>query len=92
MEFSFFTTDNKSGYKTRECWFSKNYPEVYDEIINYSSKIGLKLSFKEKIWFYFNQLSERPKCITCSEELKFRERFDNPYGEFCGAIRWEIIL
>lgn len=86
MEFSFFITDNKSGYKTKEVWFSKNHPEVYDEIINYSSKIDLNLSFKEKIWFYFNQLSERPKCVTCSKELKFRERFDNPYGEFCSLI------
>lgn len=83
MDFSFFNVDNKSGYKTRETWFSKNYPEEYNKIIIYCSKLELILSFKEKIWFYYNNITERPKCKTCGKELKFRNRFDNPYGEFC---------
>ena len=83
MEFSFFLTDNKTGYKTRDKWLKTNYPEDYDKIINYSTSIKLDLSFKEKIWFYFNQLTERPKCVTCGKEIKFRERFDKPYGQFC---------
>ena len=52
MEFSFFTTDNKSGYKTRENWLSDNHPDLYEKIINYSQQIKLELSFKEKIWFH----------------------------------------
>jgi len=83
MEFSFFTTENKSGYKTNEKWFSKNYPEEYSKIINYSFVKDKKMSFKEKIWFYFNNLKQRPTCKTCGDEIKFRERFDVPYGEFC---------
>lgn len=83
MDFSFFTTNNKSGYKTQEKWLSKNYPELNFEILNYSKKINIDLSFKEKIWFYYNNLNERPKCITCGSEIKFRNRFDKPYGEFC---------
>lgn len=86
MEFSFFTTDNKSGYKTRENWLSDNHPDLYGKIINYSQQVNLELSFKEKIWFYYNRLTERPKCITCSKDLKFRERFDTPYGEFCSLL------
>jgi len=83
MDFSFFTTDNKSGHKTKETWFSKNHPDVYSEIVNYSLTIPFEMSFKEKIWFYFNKLTERPKCKTCGSEIKFRERFDKPYGDFC---------
>jgi hypothetical protein len=83
MDFSFFLTDNKSGYKTNEKWFSKNHSEVYSQIIDYSSKINIELCFKEKIWFFFNKLNERPKCLTCGSEIKFRNRFDKPYGEFC---------
>jgi hypothetical protein len=83
MDFSFFSIDNKSGYKTREVWFSKNYPNEYSEIINYSKKINLNLSFKEKLLFYFKNMTERPKCLTCGKEIKFRERFDTPYGDFC---------
>jgi len=83
MDFSFFTTDNKSGYKTREKWFSKNYPEEYEKIINNAKFINLDLSFKEKIYFFYNNIKERPKCLTCGCEIKFRERFDIPYGDFC---------
>jgi len=83
MDFSFFLIDNKSGYKTKEKWFSKNYPEIYNEIINYSNNLNLDQSFKEKIYFYFNKITERPKCLTCNNEIKFRERFDIPFGEFC---------
>jgi endogenous inhibitor of DNA gyrase (YacG/DUF329 family) len=83
MDFSFFTTDNKSGYKTTEKWLSKNHNELYENINQYCEKIDLNLSFKEKIWFYFNKLNERPKCKTCGNEVKFRERFDKPYGDFC---------
>jgi len=83
MDFSFFIEDNKSGYKTREIWFSKNHPDVYLKIIDYITPINLELSFKEKIWFYYNHLTERPKCKTCGNEIKFRERFDKPYGDFC---------
>ncbi len=83
MDFHFFLTDNKSGYKTTEKWLYKNHPELYHQIIKYSSDISLKLSFKEKIWFFYNNLKERPKCITCTNEIRFRERFDKPYGDFC---------
>ena len=83
MDFSFFITDNKSGYKTQEKWFLKNHPTEYAQIINYSKNLNIDLSFKEKIWFYFNNLKERPRCLTCNKEIKFRNRFDKPYGEFC---------
>jgi hypothetical protein len=45
MEFSFFTTNNKSGYKTRENWLSKNEPEIYDKIINYRKSMLIKDGF-----------------------------------------------
>ena len=83
MDFSFFTTDNKSGYKTTEKWLSKNYPEFYNELNEYAKTVDLELPFKEKIWFYFNKLKERPKCVTCNGDIKFRNRLDKPYGEFC---------
>lgn len=83
MDFSFFIENNKSGYKTREKWLEKNHPQDYTNIIDYCSNINLNLSFKEKIYFYFHKLKDRPKCKTCNGEIKFRERFDDPYGDFC---------
>ena len=54
MDFSFFTTDNKSGYKTTEKWLSKNHPQLYNSIIDYSNDLNIELNFKEKIWFFYN--------------------------------------
>lgn len=34
MDFSFFMTDKKSGYKTKESWLKKNKPNLYNEIVN----------------------------------------------------------
>lgn len=83
MDIKFFLTDNKSGYKTNEKWLSKNYNEIYNDIIKYSENNGLEMNFKEKIWFFFNKLTNRPKCLKCDNEIKFRNRFDKPYGDFC---------
>ncbi len=86
MDFSFFTTNNKSGYKTNEKWLKNNQPDLYDKIIGYSEKTQQDITFKEKIYFYFHNLTERPKCICCGNEIKFRNRFDKPYGDFCSLI------
>jgi len=84
MDMNYFMTDNRSGYKTKEFWFSKNHPEEYHRIQNYFNSLGLSDSgFKEKIWIYYNNLKERPKCLTCNKEIKFGDRFDRPYGDFC---------
>lgn len=83
MEFSFFTTDNKSGYKTKEKWFSSKYPDEYISILNYINDLKIEMSFKEKIFFYYNGLKDRPRCLSCGKELIFRERLDKGYGEFC---------
>lgn len=81
MDFSFFRTNNKSGYKTNEKWVKKNYPNLYENIINHSNIP--EISFKEKLVLYFLGIKERPKCVNCGSEIKFRNRLDKPYGEFC---------
>ncbi len=83
MDFSFFTINNKSGYKTNEKWLMKNELELYNSIIEYSKTLNQDLTFKEKLYFYFHKLKERPKCFKCGNEVKFRNRFDKPYGDFC---------
>ena len=81
MDFSYFLTNNKSGYKTKEQWFSKNHPKEYQKILDYTYKFNLK-SFKEKIWFFYHNLTEIPKC-PCGKESNFSGRFDRGYQDFC---------
>jgi len=84
MDFTFFITDNKSGYKTNEKWFSKNYTDEYNNIISYCATFDLS-SFKEKIWFYYHKLIDVPKC-SCSQKTKFSNRLDKGYNEFCSLF------
>jgi very-short-patch-repair endonuclease len=86
MDINFFLTDNKSGYKTNEKWLSKNHNEIYVDILRYNENNGLEMNFKEKIWFFFNKLTNRPKCLKCGSDIKFRDRFDKPYGDFCSLL------
>ncbi len=84
MDITYFRTDNKSGYKTTESWFSKHHPEEYHLIQKHFDSLNLSDNgFKEKIWLFYNNLKERPKCLTCGKEIKFSNRFDRGYGDFC---------
>lgn len=86
MEFSFFTTGNKSGYKTNERWLGKNHPEELGKILTYSNdKIPNSSTIKEKIWLYYHNLPSRPKCVGCGGEIIFSERFDRGYNDFCSV-------
>jgi hypothetical protein len=81
MDFSFFITDNKSGYKTKELWFSKNYNDEYNKIIKFCEPFNIS-SFKEKVWFYYHNLKEIPLC-KCGNQSKFSGRLDRGYNDFC---------
>ena len=81
MDFSFFTTNNKSGHKTRESWFSKNYPQEYQKIIEYCEPLNIN-TFKEKLWVFYHGLKEIPTC-PCGFKSKFSGRFDKGYNDFC---------
>jgi len=85
MDFSFFTTDNKSGYKTNEKWLSKNHPDIHKKIIEFKID-NIDISFKERLYLYFHEMNQRPKCVGCGNDVKFRGRFDKPYGDFCNLI------
>ena len=82
MDFSFFTTNNKSGYKTNEKWLKKNYPDLYGKIMGHPINEE-EIPFKERIYFFYHSLTNRPECIKCGDKVKFRNRFDKPYGDFC---------
>jgi hypothetical protein len=85
MNINYFLEDNSSGYKTREKWFSKNHNDEYVSIINFSKDNSIEGTFKEKIWCFYNNIISKPKCLTCDNPIKFSERFDRGYGDFCSV-------
>lgn len=76
-----FTTDNKSGYKTKEKWVKENLPEVYNIIKDeYSS---LDITYKEKIYLFIHGLKNIPSCKNCGKTLKFKKSLVEGYGTYC---------
>jgi very-short-patch-repair endonuclease len=76
--------DNKSGYKTKEKYFSKNFPEEYEELKTFVGDNDLSsLPFKEKLYHFLNDIETIPVCIECGKKLKFKKSFSGGYGTYC---------
>lgn len=81
----FFTTDNKSGYKTKESFLKNNHNDLYEKIINYTTHLT-SMPFNQKIWHYINQVKEIPTCKKCGVNLKFKRSLTEGYGVYCSLL------
>ena len=80
----FFTLENKSGVKTRESYILNNYPELHDKIVNYiNNDWYVDLPFKEKVWYFINEVKEQVKCSHCGKLVKFKGNLNKGYGKYC---------
>lgn len=62
----FFTTDNASGWKTREKLLSKNRPDIYEELTKFIKLHNLSdIEFKEQVWYFANGVTTKQKCLNC---------------------------
>jgi hypothetical protein len=80
----FFTTDNKSGWKTKELILMSKKPEIYSELKLFINQHKLfDLSFKEQIWYFINNYKERKVCLNCSNLVTFKDSLNRGYNDFC---------
>lgn len=82
----FFTTDNRSGWKTKEKTLKKNRPDIHKKIRDHSSKNNLEeFPFKEQIWLFLNNQTQKPTCKNpdCSSHVKFKGTIERGYSKFC---------
>ena len=80
----FFTTDNKSGWKTRESLLKKNEPKIYDELKLFINKNNLsELPFKQQVWHFINNDVDIKKCLGCGGDVEFRGTLLKGYRDFC---------
>ena len=63
----------------REKYIKKHYNEFYVFLM---SNFPIELSFCERIYWYYNGLTERPVCKLCKEPVKFYG-FQKGYSVFC---------
>lgn len=69
------------GVQRRESYIKKNYPIFYKYLLENFPK---DIAFKEKIYWYYNDIHDYPKCIECGKLLKFRDGSIG-YGKFCSS-------
>jgi hypothetical protein len=84
---NFFTKDNKSGIRSKEVFLLKNYPELYQEILNYKSdEWFIALPFKEKVWYFINLVNNKVSCLHCGSDVKFKGNINKGYNKYCSLI------
>ena len=74
---------NCSG-KLGKLYIKKNYPEFYEYLINtYTNTSTEKLA--EKLYLYYNHLSEPPKCPVCGKNRPFLDFLSRGYQTYCSS-------
>ena len=63
----------------RELYIKTNYNEFYEYIINNYPK---ELSFGEKLYWFYNNITEQPKCKKCGNKTKFVNALKG-YSDYC---------
>lgn len=82
--YEFFTTDNKNGWKFRVASLEKYEPKLYSKIKAYSdSNLLSEFPFKEQVWMFIHNLTDKPNCLGCSNKVSFHDKFKLGYKKFC---------
>lgn len=80
----FFTKDNTSGIKTKESYLVKHEPKLYSNILNYlEDSWYIELPFKEKVWYFINNIKIRVSCLGCGIDVKFKGNLNKGYNKYC---------
>lgn len=80
----FFTTNNKSGWKSREDTLKRNAPEIYDILKEFVNKYGFNdLPIIEQIWYFINDQTEKLHCEGCDNDVKFRGDINKGFSQYC---------
>lgn len=81
MSFDFPNNNELKGSQRREKYIKNKYPEFYNHLINnYPNNI----SFREKLYWYYNDIHTYPICKECGKLLKFHDGKIG-YGKFCSS-------
>lgn len=71
--------ENMSGGEFRESHFKLHYPDFYKYII---SNFPEDIKFHEKLYWYYNNLSDKPVCKVCGNPVVF-ENIKKGYRLYC---------
>jgi hypothetical protein len=80
-----FTTDNQSGWKTREDRLKTHEPELCDAINEYTKHLP-DLFFRQRIYHYIYEMKEIPTCKVCGKLLEFGRSIKEGYNQFYCSV------
>lgn len=72
---------NDSPNRLRESFFIKNYIDIYEKIVEFSSNIT-DISFKERIWYWVNNINTEYLC-KCGNKTTFNKNWKDGYRKWC---------
>ena len=73
--------DIVTGRSSLENWLKKNYEEFYEYLSNNYSWTN---DYKAKVYCYYNNINEQPKCELCGKSTKFQST-GYGYARFCST-------
>lgn len=75
------TVIKNSPNRLRESYFLKNYNDIHNQIIEFSSNIE-NISFKERIWYWVNNIKKEHFC-KCGKKTTFYKNWTDGYRKWC---------
>lgn len=80
----FISTDNKSGYKTKEKFITKKFDGLLELINDHNNKyFNLEIPFTQKLYNFLYDITEIPKCDNCGCDIQWRGIFTEGYLKNC---------
>ena len=70
-----------SPNRLRESYFIKNYNDIHSQILEFSSNIA-DISFKERIWYWVNNINREYLC-KCGKKTTFYKNWKDGYRKYC---------
>lgn len=70
-----------SPNRLRESFFIKNYIDIHSDILEFSSDIN-DISFKERIWYWVNNINSEYLC-KCGNRTTFNKNWKDGYRKWC---------
>ena len=73
---------DKISPKITRWYMQKNYPEIYDNIIDATSFVSTTV-FSERIYCWVNSIKQLPKCKVCENTVRFIRTRPHGYFRYC---------
>jgi hypothetical protein len=75
--------NNTSGTLAKPNYLQKQYPELYNNIIEWSERFNLELIFSQKIYHYIHRMEKQPLCRTCNKVVPNFMSVNIGYKDYC---------